>query len=384
VTEKTRIVVTGLIGSLPLAGLTLHYLQYVLGLRALGHDVLYLEDTGMWYYDADKNEMIDDVTVPIGYLSRVMSSFDLERWTFVALSGETFGVAGRELTSYLSSADLFLHVTGSGLVRDEYRSAKRLAYVDTDPGFVQMRAAEGSARDLGHLDRHDVHFTFAGNIGKPESLIPTLDYNWYPTRQPVFLPLWPALPPPGPNAAFTTVLVWSPYKPTRYRGEYFAGKDVEFPHFVSLPELTNAKLELAMGGGSPVPEPELRRVGWRTRRGLDVSRSIDGYRTYIQESRGEWTIAKNGYVKTRGGWFGDRSTTYLASGRPVVLQATGFEDWLPTGKGLFAFSTTEEAAAAIDDVNADYDSHCRAAREVAEEFFDSDKVLTRLLETALT
>lgn len=383
--ERLRIVTTGLIGCLPLAGLTYHYLQYVLGLQALDHDVLYLEDTGMWAYDPSIDSMIEDSSKAVAYLSGVMSEHDMDgRWAFIDLRDQVHGIEPTALEDFLRSADLFVHVTGSGLMRDRYLEIERRAYIDTDPGFIQMRAANGSDWDIDHLQKHTVYFTFAQNLGKPKCNIPTLDLKWHPTLQPLHLPLWSFDPPPSDASPFTTVMVWKPYKPTEYQGELYGNKDMEFPAFVGLPALTTQPLELAMGGGAPLSSQALTTLGWRCRRGLDISLDLKTYGDYISTSRGEWSIAKHGYVRTRSGWFGDRSASYLASGRPVVQQRTGFAETLPVGMGLFDFSTCEEAASAIDTINADYMTHMHAAREIAETHFDAEKVLPPLLETAMT
>ena len=160
-------------------------------------------------------------------------------------------------------------------------------------------------------------------------------------------------------------------------------KDVEFQKFLDLPNRTQAPIEVAMDGQAPQTMDQLENNGWQTRNALEISTSLEQYRDYIQFSRGEWSVAKNCYVATRSGWFSDRSASFLASGRPVLLQATGFEDWLPTGEGLFAFATLEDAVNAIDQVNSQYKRHSNAAREIALEYFDSRKVLTNLVELAM-
>jgi len=390
--QRLRIVVAGLMGGLPLAGLTAHYLQYVLGLRDLGHDVLYLEDTE-WHYDpwsktycdAWTEARVPDSARPTVFLDRLMRSHDLgHRWTWTDVGGERFGLTGRHLTEFLSGADLFIHVTGAGIMREEYLDIPRRAYVDTDPGYVQMRtAATGDPAELAHLENHTVHFSFGRNLGAPDCAIPDLGLVWHPTSQPICLDLWPQAGPPARDAAMTTVIKWKPYDSIEWGGRRYGMKDEEFIRFVELPGRSPVPLELAMEGPPPRPEDQLRQAGWRVKDALSISGSLDDYRAYVHASRGEWAVAKNAYVDARSGWFSDRSATYLASGRPVVLQATGWERYLPTGEGLFAFDTEDEALAALDRIEADPQRHRRAAREVAEEHFHGSTILTELVSTAM-
>ena len=380
--ERLSIVVAGLIGSIPLPGLTFHYLQYVLGLQRLGHRVLYLEDTGTAYYDPVSDTMGWDATAALHYLRDVMDRFGLGHcWTFVDSEGAVHGVSGRARKDLLDSADLFLNVTGAGLVREEYLRIPRRAYIDTDPGFMQFRAAGGSERDLLHLGRHTDFFSFGCNIGMPNCPIPTLGYAWQPTAQPIVLSLWPVAPLPGLDAPFTTVMKWKTYPPVEFGGEQYGMKDVEFERFIELPSHTAQPLELAMTGAPPVAD--LERRGWRCRKSREVCHTLDAYQTYIRGSRGEWSIAKNGYVKTRSGWFSERSACYLATGRPVVVQDTGFSGWMETGSGTLAFTTVCEAAAGLEAVRARPGFHAAAARNLAEAYFDSDRVLEDLIERAL-
>lgn len=388
--ERLRVVVTGLIGSYPVAGLVAHYLQYPLGFKALGHDVLYLEDTG-WYYDPRTEVYVDawrpatgPARQPSAALAEVMEAHGLgDRWTYVTLEGERTGVSGVRLQEFLSTADIFVHVTGAGVMRDEYLSIPVRVYVDTDPGYVQMRTANGSPKDLLHLQHHTAHLSFGTRLGASDCSIPTLGLEWRPTVQPVYLPLWDRVAGAESRGdAFTTVLKWNPYEPVRYQGRVFGMKDVEFLRFWDLPRVTSQTMELSMEGEPPLPEEDLRAAGWRVRDARAISGSLDDYRSYIEGSRAEWSVAKHGYVATRSGWFSERSAVYLACGRPVVLQDTGFSEWMETGTGALAFSTLEEAAAGIDDVNGRYEEHRTAAREIAAAHFDSRRVLTELIESA--
>ncbi len=364
-----------------MAGLTLHYLQYVLGLRNLGHDVLYLEDTGTWYYQPESESMVDDVSVPLRYLNQVMRDFDLEEnWVFVDLKGIQYGITENAFEEFLQTADMFINVTGAGIVRERYFEIPNRIYVDTDPGYIQLRVEQGSQKDLEHLQKHTAHFSFGHNIGTSSCSIPTCGFDWRPTAQPMVMGLWPIVSQPSAATKFTTILKWQTYEPVEHEGKVYGLKNMEFLKFVDLPTLTGLNFEIAMAGNPPLEN--LAAAGWKCRDARPVSSTIENYQNYIQSSRGEWSIAKNGYVETRSGWFSDRSASYLASGRPVVLQSTGYEDWLEPGCGLLSFSTIEEASAALELINSNYEAHCLGARRMAEEYFDSKKVLSKLLTKA--
>lgn len=392
--SRLRIVVAGLAGSLPLAGLTAHYLQYVLGSLELGHDVLYLEDTG-WYYDPWSREYVDEWSEwsdrrsrgprPPELLHRAFGDLGLgDRWTWVDIDGTAHGVTGHRLDEFLGSADVFLHVTGAGRMRDRYLDIPSRVYIDTDPGFVQARIARWQEpADLQMLADHNVHATFGTLIGRAGCRVPDVGVRWHPTVQPVHLPLWPALPPPPPGAPFTTVVKWQPYEVIEHEGVRYGMKDVEFLPYCGLPARASHPFELAMEGTPPLPEGELRRSGWRIVDSLPISRDLAAYRAYISRSFAEWSVAKQGYVAARTGWFSDRSAAYLASGRPVVLQSTGFEERIPTGEGLLTFATQDECLAAVEDVAGRYPLHTRRARELAVEYFDARRVLADLVDVAL-
>jgi hypothetical protein len=392
--ERLTIVVFGLIGSLPIAGLTAHYLQYVLGLRALGHDVLYLEDTG-WYWDPWSASYVDEWSVkrvsdrgypnPARRLQRLLLPYGLDRqWSWIDIDGTEYGVSGPALARTLRRADLLVHVTGANRIRERYLEIPCRAYVDTDPGYTQMRAARDHHRaDLELLESHTVHFSFAGNINHPTCTIPHVGLQWRPTRQPLHFPMWPPAPPAA-DAPFSTIVKWVPYKPIEYEGVIYGMKDVEFLRFIDLPQRQSSRLTLAMEGAPPVPRSELHKRGWLIEDGLTVSKNLLSYRKFIASSRGEWSIAKHGYVATNSGWFSDRSASYMAMGRPVIVQSTGFENWLPTGEGLHSFATMDDAVAALGMVQADYARHRRRAREIAHEYFDARFVLSELIAQAIS
>ena len=375
-----RIVVTGLIGSIPLAGLTLHYLQYVLGLKQLGHDVLYLEDTGTWCYDPSSDGMVEDSSSGVEYLAHIMRNFaDTESWTFIDHQQKTYGVSGKKFKSFISSADMLINVTGAGLIREDYERIPARVYVDTDPGFIQLRLANDNTQDRYHLGLHNAHFSFGCNIGLNKCLIPEGGFTWRPTRQPICMDLWPQTPADR-HAPLTTIMKWKSYSPEKYDGETYGLKDLELMKFIRLPELARRPLELAISGDPP--QAKLEKTGWRVRPAFTISRSIDVYRKYIQDSSGEWSIAKNAYVSTYSGWFSERSACYLASGRPTVLQETGFSEWLDTSSrlGVIPFTSADDALEAVTQFSSNYQKNCEVAREMAHEYFSAGKVLQNLLE----
>lgn len=379
----TRIVVTGLIAQYPLGGMTWHYLQYVVGLARLGHDVLYLEDSGEWPYNPTEGGTGTDCAFNVRYLDRVLSRFGLgDRWAYCFPDDDRwFGVPGQRRDEMLARADLLLNVSGTLYRPEAYRQVERLAYVDTDPVFTQIRLARGEPGARRSVDAHDAHFSFGEALRDP---VPETGHRWIPTRQPVVLSEWTGASP-AKREVFTTVMNWTSYDDAEWQGRRYGQKNREFDRFIELPRLVApVRLELALAAGRTEKSPYdlLRRKGWRVVDPAQACDDLDDYRSYLMSSRGEWSVAKQAYAAARPGWFSDRSACYLAAGRPVVVQDTGFAATLPVGEGIIAFSTPEEAALAIREVDARHDRHSRAARAIAQEHFDSAKVLARLLEDA--
>jgi hypothetical protein len=283
-----------------------------------------------------------------------------------------------EMTRAISDADLLLNVGGVCWL-PEYLLCQRRALVDMDPFFTQIGrfAVEG-------FDEYQAYFTYGANIGRAGCDIPTNGKTWLATVPPVVPEIWGAdsLAAGSPaNAAFTTVANWTAYGTVEYQGEQYGQKDQEFLGLGDLPGKTGQKLELAIANADSDAVRMLKGSGWSLVDAAEVSKDIETYRRYIMESRGEFTVAKNAYVKTNSGWFSDRSVCYLAAGRPVIMQDTGFSDWLSTGEGVLAFSTADEALACIDQVNREYSANCRAAKEIAEEKFGYKVVLQNILDS---
>jgi hypothetical protein len=386
--SRLRVVVSGLIGQYPMGGVTWDYIQYVLGLRLMGHDVYYLEDTGQWPYDPTAEGLSGRPEAVVAHLRSVMGAFGLrDRWMYRFPHGPRwFGLADHRRERVLDSADVVIDVSGVLRAPHEYRRAGRLVYVDTDPVFTQLKLVRGQPEFRRHVDAHDVHFSFGELIGPGRANgVPATGHRWIPTRQPVVLDEWRPPPDTVVRDAFTTVMNWTSYKPIVHDGRTFGQKDVEMERFVSLPSLVEAPLELAVAPGKTrrTPYGSLRRSGWHVVDPNVVCSDAPSYRDYVQRSAAEWSVAKEGYVVGRSGWFSCRTACYLAAGRPAVVQDTGFSHLMPVGEGLLAFETLEEARDGIAAVVADQARHSSAAADLATEWFDSSRVLADLLDAAL-
>lgn len=384
----TKVIVTGMIARFPVGGNTWSYLHYILGLKRLGYDVYYLEDSyDLLCYNPELNITDTDCSYCANYLKSIMNSKKINmrsKWAY-RIGGECYGMSEGDIVRLCRDAEMLINVSGSvlldsWLMRKEYENIDKKIFIDTDPAFTQFKfVSDPESKDYGNrsLAKHDVYFTFGENIGKPDCRVPDCGFKWNKTRQPIVLDMWS--PRIDTNLdTFTSVMNWSPYRPITYDGETYGQKDIECRKFIDLPKLTNQKIELAMSGG--IKPEELLANGWKLVSGIAKER-IDmwAYKRYIQRSRAEWSVAKNIYVKTRCGWFSERSACYLSSAKPVLVQDTGFSKHLPTGRGLLAFSDMRGILKGIDEINSDYVSHCEAARQIAEKYFNSDIILEDLL-----
>lgn len=373
-----RIVVLGYIVRGPLGGLVWHHLQYVTGLRALGHDVLFVEDSDDYpsCYDPSRHVVDTDPSYGLEFATQAFGSADL--WAYFDAHGNRWlGPAASSAKAFCESADVVLNVSGVNPLRDWVAKAPVRALIDTDPAFTQIRhLTDPAARERAM--QHTAFFTFGENFGKPGCSIPDDGLPWVPTRQPVTLDAWEITPGPE-SGSFTTVLQWDSYPPREHDGRRFGMKSDSFAEFLDLPSRSPETFELALGTAN-APRELLRGNGWCLRDPLAVTKDPSSYQDYIRSSKGEFSVAKHGYVASRSGWFSERSAAYLASGRPVVVQDTGFTDWMRTGAGVVPFSSLEEAAEAVARVSGEYERHCQAAREIAAEYFDAAKVLPALLE----
>ncbi len=383
--SRKRLVVLHLAGRYPLGGIGWQALHYVLGLTRLGHDVYYVEDSGTHPYDPRVQAIVGDAGYSVAFLADVMARFGLaDRWAYVdAVTDTCHGFSRERLSRLYREADAVFNVCGATRLSEEHLRCPVRVYLETDPVFEQIRVAEGDLRAIEDLQDHTHHFTYGENLGQPDCPIPLEKFAWRPTRPPVILDLWDT--PFDPRAErFTTVATWKNVgKDISFRGQtYHWSKHMNFLRVADLPRRTRQPLEMALQVDDPASRDLLARNGWILTDAFEVSRTLTTYQRHIQQSRGEFTVAKDLVVRTRSGWFSDRSVCYLAAGRPVVTQDTGFGKYLPAGVGLLPFGTVEEAVASLDEVNRDYARHCRAARRIAEEHFAADRVLERLCREA--
>jgi hypothetical protein len=370
-----NIILAGIMGRYPYGGVAWCSLMYLLGLRRLGHRVWYLEDTGECNFDPVANTVATEPAYALGFIRECLAPFGLgESWCYVDYRGEYHG-QGRDAWRHVcAGADLFLDLSGGcWFWRDEYAAIPHSAFIDSDPAFTQLALAQGVGWYVEFFGRFDRLFTFGRNIGTPACAVPTAPFTWEHTWQPVCVDEWC---PTGeaPRPCFTTVMTWK----IKSFQEIGGNKDVEFLKILDLPSRTEVPLELALSG----PGEFLSGHGWRCRDALAVSHSLGAYRDYVRGSRGEFSVAKHTYVRTNSGWFSDRTECYLAGGRPAVVQDTGFSAHVPTGAGLFAYRTADEALAGIEAIVGDYPRHARAARELALAHFAAEVVLPPLLERA--
>lgn len=376
-----RIIFAGTIGRSGLGGQAWAVLQYLLGLRALGHEVYYLEDCGRssWAYVWEKEEVTYELDYPAAYVHACLEPFNFgSRWIY----RDSYRSLGMPLPQFLElchSADLLvMRATPFWDWREEYDAPKRRAFIDVDPGFTQITIANGDRGWGDGVARAERRFTVAQRLGAPGCAIPGAGGPWLKTRPPVFLPEWPLAETPATH--FTSVVRWQGFRDVTHSGVAYGQRDAEFPRFIDLPRKVAQKFRLAQVGARP---EELARHGWEAVPGEVVSRTPDRYRDFIRQSRAEFSVPKSGYVQMRGGWFSDRSVCYLASGRPVLIEDTGLADWLPVETGLVTFTDLESAARRVERINAEYPRHRAAARQLAEQFFATDVVLPPFLDAAM-
>ena len=360
-------------------------LSWILGLRKLGFRVHFVEQIERaTCVNGDGAIVPLEESVNLAYFRQVMDRFGLaQSATLIYERGErTCGLSWPELHDLADAAELLVNISGHLKCPSLLSRFRRRAHLDIDPGFTQFWQAEGNTGS--RLQGHNLFFTIGENIGTPACSIPTNGVPWRRTRQPVVLEDWPVVPA-QPNAAFTTVASWrGPYGPVEFGGKKFGLKVHEFRKYVELPTRSGLPFEVALDiHPADVKDLEvLRRNRWRIADPRSVAGHPDAFRHYVQNSAAEFSVAQGIYVATHSGWFSDRSVRYLASGKPALVQDTGFSRNLPVGAGLVPFRTLDEAAAGAERIMNDLDSHGKAARRIAEEHFDSDKVLRRFCDDA--
>ena len=384
---RPRVVVLGRITTMPYGGVVWQTLHYLLGLERLGYECWYVEAHAVaprHFIQAEEGD--DGAAAAARFLERTLGRFGLgRRWVYQALhsDGRCHGVPKEKLDELYREAAAILNLHGGTEPRPEQAASGRLICVATDPVEIELELHRRDPSTIRFFEAHRAVFSFGENYGRPGGGLPVSEgFRIRATRQPVVLDLWGDGTPPERDA-FTTIANWHQRRELRYEGRVYEwSKDLEFLKVVDLPSRTGQPLELALSRCPPAEQRILRDNGWRVRDALTISRDLDGYRDYVRGSRGEFTVAKDQNVRFRTGWFSDRSATYLAAGRPVVTQDTGFGDNLPTGEGLFAWTSADEAAAALEEIAADWPRHSRAASAIAREKFSHDVVLGALLAEA--
>jgi hypothetical protein len=401
--SSLRIIVTGLIAQhYNLGGVAWDYIQYLIGLKNLGHDVWYVEDSGEWPYNFDGgitgNEWLpEDCVGNITYLEKACDFAGLSgKWAYYfPTKSEWYGLSDQKRKNLLETSDLLINISGSIDKTSNYKQIDKRIYIDSDPGFTQIKLKSAEIEFTKRILDHNIHFSFGENLGNDLQIE---GIQWHPTRTPIALSCWNHLKPQ--RQKYTTVMNWKSYKSLQFGGKEYGQKDTELVKFLELPRLrkdlnfevalsrtvhkkswaSNIKKNELVAEVFESPKDMLEKFGWGVVDPHTMCFDLLSYREYIENSRAEWSIAKGGYVVTKSGWFSCRSACYLAAGKPVIVQDTGFEGIIPTGKGVHSFNTMEDVLDALDRVETDYVHESTVAREIAEEYFNADKVLSNLID----
>ena len=350
----------------------------------LGYDVWYVEDDTVWPYDPVQNTITDDCSYAVAHIKRCMQQIGMpDRWAFrlADRKGACWGMSEQSLDELFRSCDLLLNIIGATDLREEHMTAPFRVYIECDPVIAELQLANGDEHTRVAFANHHLIVTYGENYGAADCGVPLNGISYLKTRQPVDLDLWPMSYNPE-AALFTTIGNYrQDGNDVMYNGEtYHWSKHTELEKFLDLPRLNAQPFELALKIDHDVDCERLRGFGWRVVSPFQMSLDVFGaYPQYFRESRGEFTVAKDQNVRLRSGWFSERDVCYLACGKPVVAQDTGFSNILPTGEGLFAFTTIDEASAAIDEINSDYRRNCQAARSIAQEYFKAEIVAANLI-----
>jgi hypothetical protein len=384
---RLTLVVLGMMGRAPFGGQTWLYLNWLRGLSRLGHDVYYAEDDTVWPYDPQAETVTDDCGYAVRHVARSMEAIGLaDRWAFrlADRDGACWGMSEVQLRELYRNCDALLNIVGATDLREDQLRAPLRVYVETDPVGSQLRLAEGDPHTREAFANHHVIATYGENYGAPDCSVPLDGRTYVFTRQPVDLELWP-MAFQAQARRFTTI--------GNYRQEgadvewqgstYRWSKHHEWEKFMELPGRTSQAFEMALMHSRASDRKRLRAAGWTLVPSLEMSLDVFGaYPGYIRASRAEFTVAKDQNVRLRSGWFSERDACYLASGKPVVTQDTGFSNVIPTGEGLFGVDDLQGAIDAVEQINADYRHHCEAARAIAGEYFDAVRVAEHLLSSA--
>jgi hypothetical protein len=385
--SRGKVVLLGMMSKMPVAGVVWQAMHYLEGFERLGFEAHYVEAHARTPGSFVTRDDADGSNGAARFIRETLDrfGFPMGRWAFQALhsDGRVLGLTDSQLERLYLEAALIVNLHGGTEPRPEHYRTGRLVYIETDPVLLQLELLGNNRATLDFLEPHSAFFTFAENLGRDDCLLPIAGpFEFVSTRQPVVLDHW-TIANGSPRDVFTTIGNWmQPWRDVQYRGETYGwSKRDEFMKLLDLPARSRVALELALSSLPRADRATLESHGWCVVDAAPVSHDPIVYRDYICASRGEFTVAKDQNVRLRTGWFSDRSATYLAAGRPVVTQDTGFSSALPTGEGLFAFNGVVDAVAAIDSVLRDYPAHSAKALQIANDFFAAEVVLGELTQT---
>jgi hypothetical protein len=372
----------GFIGKIPIAGMALANIHAMLGLREIGYRVHYVERQNLPNdcYDPRTNEMTSDPSAALACIGQILPryGFGARDFSFIDTKNQCHGSGWPELRRTLEQADFVMDM-GTGTWFDELGLCPRRAFVDVDPMFTQTDMLRpGSLKALA-VEHFDTVFTEGMRVGQPDCLVPLAGRRWIPSRPAIATSIWSA-DTAGLGGPLTALMNYSSGKAVTHDGRVFGYKDRAFSPFMTLPSRTSWACHLALGGLAP--RDQLKDAGWKVESALGATLTIDTYQQFVARSAADLGIAKHAYVESRCGWFSDRSTCFLAAGRPVLHQDTGLRDLYPTGEGLLLFSTLDEVVEGLRAIELDYARHARAARAIAEECFEASKVMRKMLNDA--
>jgi hypothetical protein len=376
-----RIAILGYIIRGPYGGLCWDPLQFVLGLKRLGHEVLFLEDSDDYPGYANTQSIETAKAKGFAFIDDLFTRYDLkEQWSyFDGPTNSWYGLPKEKVLAFCAGADILLNISGVNPLRDWLTNIPCRIFLDTDPLFTQVKLLQQPAL-FEYAKAHTCFFTIGENVGQADCKIPTEHFDWKPTKQPVIPDLWEVVPPIA-DGKWTTIMAWKSYQNVVFAGEEYGMKDRSFNDYLELPTFVKDKLELGISSNTETREL-LMKHGWDVVEAIIPTEDPWTYRNYIDRSKGEWSIAKHGFVVSNCGFLSERTMNYMAKGKPAVIQDTGFSKYYPTGEGLLIFTTLQEAVAGIERANKDYAFHCRKAREFVEAFCSYQTVLGKLLDEA--
>ena len=375
-----RIIVNGTIVKYPLGGMILWHLSWLKGLMSQGHEVYFVEKCEYEYgcYDVGRRSMSNDPTYGLAVIKKVLLEYGMEdKWCFVDIRKQYWGLDKIAIEEVFKTADLFIEMEW-GEWEEESQVVPKRIFIDGEPGWFQIKLEKMQEAKMA-IPHFDHYLTTGQNIGFPTTQSPDVGIEWDIIMPPVLVDVFDDIEVnTAIDAPFTTIMNWRSNKILNHKGITYGQKGEAFETFIRLPELTEAPMEIAVSGKN-VPRERLLSHKWKVKHADDIASSIDSYLRYIAASFGEFTVAKQFHSQLWTGWTGDRMAYYLQLGKPVVQQDTGFSAHLPTGLGLIAVKTPEEAADAINRLKKDYHLHSKAAKEIAHEYFDAKKLMKKLL-----